>query len=218
METQRLTGLGKRRQIKKASKAMFVWVAFAAMLVSFAIVALQFFAQQWIFNNKVLAAKYKANDNLSKSLRATDDLKSNINALVADPDLALTRNSDTESNLQVILDALPTKADVAATATSIQQEIAQGSGVTLESVTPPTEPDSSDTSVTGAQQLQFSLVASGTYQQIQTFLKNLEKTIRPMNIVSLDVSGDDASLRATITLNTYYQPLTTVTVKKQGVK
>lgn len=220
MEVQKLTGLGKRRQIQRASRAMFIWVAIAAMLVSFSVVALQFFAQQWLFNNKVLAAKYKANDTLSKSIHSVDALKSNINGLVANPDLSSVRNSNNENNLQVILDALPTKADVAATATSIQQVIAAGSGVSLDSLSPPTDADvnAADSSVTGVQPLQFSLVAIGTYQQIQSFLQNLEKTIRPMNIVTLDVSGADASLRANITLNTYYLPTTTVDVKKQGVK
>lgn len=218
MQPSRLTGLNKRRQVKMAGKTMFIWVAIASVLVSFAAVTLQFLVNEWTFNSKVLAAKSTAVDTLSKNLQAVDGLKSNINLLVGNPDLSTSRNAPDENNLQVILDALPNKSDSTATATSLQQVIAARSGVGLESLAVPIA-DASTDSISGSQPvaMHYNLIVTGSYQSIQTFLQNIEKTIRPMSISSLLVTGNSTSLRATIDLVTYYQLDKTVTINKKAI-
>lgn len=232
MEVQRLTGLGKRRQIKLAGRTMFVWVAVASIVVAFAAVALQLLVAQWLFNSKVLDAKYKAASTLDGGLKSYNALKTNVNTLLGSNDLADARNAPEEGNLQVILDALPAKSDVTATATSIQQVIAPRSGVTLETINVPVDDQTSavstSTTQTAAQTNSlsvgtavgqtFNVVVTGNYQSVQAFLKNLERTIRPMNVVNLTVGGNDSSLRATMDLVTYYQPTKSVTITKKAIK
>jgi len=222
MELQRLTGLSKRQQISAAGRAMFLWVAVSAIVLSFAVVALQFFYQQWAFNNQVLTAKYTASDTLTKNLNNISSLKDNVNQLVGNSDLAASRNADDETNFQVVLDALPTSSDPTALATSIQKVIAPRSGVTLDSVSAPTDTSitttDTTTQVNAPAELRYSVVVIGNYQSIQTFLLNLEKTIRPMNVTGLSVIGSDVSLRATIDFTTYYQPTASVNVTKKALE
>ncbi len=223
MESQRLTGLNKRRQITMAGKMMFIWVAIAAVITSFAIVGVQFLFQQWSFNNKVISAKYLASSTLDKNLKNVSLLKQNINELVGSTDLATSRNADSENNLQVILDALPTQSDVTGLATSLQKVIAPQSGVSLESVSVPSDASAIDLATTstlvgGPIEQPYTVVVSGSYQSIQIFLQNLEKTIRPMNVTGLNVSGSDTSLRATIDFTAYYQPNKVVTITKKAIQ
>jgi len=228
METQRLTGLSKRRQITMAGRAMFLWVAIAAVVVSLAVVALQFLYQQWSFNNRVIEAKYTASATLTKNVAAVDALKTNVDALLGNPDLSASRSSDSESNLQVIFDALPSKSDVTALATSVQQVIVPRSGVSLESISVPAEDGGATSSSTNATATPttsgsavaqtFNVVVPGNYNSIHTFLQNLEKTIRPMTITTLNVSGSDKSLRATISFVTYYQPDVTVDITRKAIR
>lgn len=221
LPTKRLTGLKKRQQIELAGKSMFIWVAIAAVAVSLAIVALQFFYQQWAFNNQVLTAKSKAAQTLRNNVSAADKLKQNVNQLVGNPDLASIRAQGSDSNLQVVLDALPSKADVTALATSVQQVIAPHSGVSLESITVPTEASDSNTTndtTTGPIEQKFTVVVTGNYDKIHSFIQDLEKTIRPMKVINMTLSGTDTSLRASIDVNTYYQPSKTINITKKVIR
>lgn len=226
MDTPKLTGLSKRRQIDSANKTMFLWVAIAAIVVSFAIVGIQFIYRQFDANNKVLAAKYKASGTLSDNLDNVDALKENVSKLVGNQNLTASRNQENENNLQVVLDALPTKSDVSAFGGAIQQVIAPQSGVTLESLDAPndeggvTEDGSTEatTSDSGAVEQRYSLTVIGSYQSIQSFLQNVEKTIRPVRITTMTVSGTDNTLRASIELVTYYQPEKNVSIKQEAVR
>lgn len=224
VQPRRLTGLKKRQQIELAGKAMFVWVAIAAIAVSLAIVALQFLYQQWAFNNQVLGAKSKAAQTLKDNVTAADKLKQNVNQLVGNPDLASIRAKGSDSNLQVVLDALPSKADVTALATSVQQVIAPHSGVSLESITVPTEAEPSTNSTTSTTndsipvEQKFTVVVTGNYDKIHSFVQDLEKTIRPMKVVNMTLSGTDASLRASIDVITYYQPSKSVNITKKVIR
>ncbi|HEX4662001.1 MAG TPA: type 4a pilus biogenesis protein PilO [Candidatus Saccharimonadales bacterium] len=221
-QARRLTGLKKRQQIELAGKAVFIWVAIAAVAVSLAVVALQFLYQQWTFNNSVLSAKYKASTTLHANVDAADKLKQNVNQLVGNSDLASIRAQGSDSNLQVVLDALPSRADVTALATSVQQVIAPHSGVSLESITVPTEAQdssvtSTDTTV-GPVEQKFTVVVTGSYDKIHGFTQDLEKTIRPMKVVGMTLSGSDNSLRASIDVITYYQVSKSVNITKKVIR
>lgn len=221
-QARRLTGLKKRQQIELAGKAVFIWVAIAAVAVSLAIVALQFLYQQWSFNNTVLDAKNKASSTLRQNVAAADKLKQNVNQLVGDTNLASIRAAGSDSNLQVVLDALPSRADVTALATSVQQVIAPHSGVSLESITVPTEAEDSSTVSTdttvGPIEQKFTVVVTGSYDKIHSFVQDLEKTIRPMKVVAMTLNGTDNSLRSSIDVITYYQPSKTVNITKKVIR
>ncbi len=211
--TSRATGLRKRQAIHSASRTMFVWVAVASIAVSFLLVGAQFLYTQFMFNNKVLAAKDKAARTLSEDKENIEKLKENFGPL----DAGTNKNVSSAK----VLSALPSELDTSAFGTSLQQIIAPRSGVTLEAVTINQNQEGDDTQSSPSatpQEIPVSVTVSGQYDQISEFIKDLELTIRPIKIRTVNVTGSDSNTRAAIEMTTYYQPAKKVELKKQEVK
>lgn len=226
----RLTGLKKRQQIELAGRYMFIWVVAAAVAVSFCIATGQYLFTKWEYNNKILGAKYKAADTLGKNITAATELKKQVDALVANSDLASVKTNPDDSTTKSVLDALPISNDTAALATSLQQAILNRSGVTVESITVPPEVEigteagdaeaAAATAPTGAQpqEVKFSFVVSGSFDKIKTLTSDLERTIRPIKVTAVIMNGNDANLRASFEAITYYQPAKSVNATEETVK
>jgi hypothetical protein len=221
-EAPRLTGLKKRQQIELAGRNMFIWVVIAAVAVSFCIATGQYLFAKWDYNNRVLGAKYTAIDTLTQNITNAQKLKTEVDSLVANNDLASVKTNANDSNLKSILDALPTVSEPAAMATSLQEVILNSSGVTIETITVPQETVDTANVNTQApstpQEMQISFIVSGSYDKIRALMNDLERTIRPIKVSGLSLSGSDANLRATIEATTYYQPSKTVTAQMEVVK
>jgi hypothetical protein len=222
-DTLKLTGLKKRQQIEMAGRYMFIWVAVAAVAVSFCLATGQYMFTKWAYNNKVLTAKYKASDTLTKNINNANELKKEVDALIANPDLASVKTDPNDTATKSILDALPTTLDPAALATSLQQVILNRSGVTIENISVPSEVDSSGTGATSSvnatpQEAKVTFVVSGSYSQIRTMVHDLERTIRPIKVVGVTLNGTDANLRATFDAVTYFQPAKNTDAKRETIK
>lgn len=219
LQEQKLTGLKKREQIKHANRTMFVWVAVASVAVSFFLVAAQFLYQQWSYNNRVLAAKSKAADTLNRNITNAKTLRENVNALVGNLDLATMKTSPEDTNTKVILDALPSKLDTTALATSLQAIVAR-SGVSIETIDVPgslSQAGDSQADTSPVEQ-KFTITTIGTYDKIRSMVVDLERSIRPIKLTGIKLAGSDAAMRATIEGTTYYQPSKTISIKQQVVK
>lgn len=228
-------GLKKRQQIENAGRSMFVWVAVASVAVSICIVTAQFLFQKWTYNNRVLDAKYKAADQLKKNITSAKQLQDAVNALVSNDDLASVKTNTDDPNTKSVLDALPSRFDSTALATSFQQAILSHSGVTVEGISVPSDQDPSagttatnaasgagnapkNTSASTPQEMRFTLTVSGSYDKIRNMLLDLERTIRPMKLTAIDLGGDDANMTATVAGMTYYQPSKSANIKQEVVK
>jgi heme exporter protein D len=226
------SGLKKRQQIEKAGRSMFVWVAVAAVAVSICVVTVQFLFQQWSYNNRVLDAKYKAADTLSKNIDNAKKLQDAVNALVSNDSLASVKTNPEDPNTKSVLDALPSKFDATALATSLQQAILSRSGVTIEGIEVPSDPGSpgagastsqttstSPTATTATpQEMKFTVTVSGSFDKIRSMMLDLERTIRPIKVTDITLNGDDAAMTATVTGVTYYQPSKSAEIKQEVVK
>lgn len=226
----RLTGLKKRQQIENAGRMMFIWVAVAAVAVSFCVATGQYLFTKWDYNNKILSKKYTAAQTLANNISNAQKLKTAVDDLVANQDLASVKTNPDDPNIKSVLDALPTTFDPAALATSLQQVILSRSGVSIESITVPPDPDTTGTgsttatapttsqAATGPQEIKFSFVVTGTYDKIKNLVLDLERTIRPIKINNLTLNGTDANLRASFDASTYYQAPQSVTLGSEVVK
>lgn len=219
-EVPRLTGLKKRQQIEIAGRVMFVWVAIAASALSFCAATGQYLFVRWQHNNSVLAAKQKAADTLTSNIDNAKNLIKEVDGLVADNALSLVKTDPKDPNTKSVLDALPTTFDPAALATSLQQVILNKSGVAIDSISVPQELDvrSEDSKKAIPQEMSFSFIVSGSYENIKKALADIERTIRPINITSLNLAGSDNNLRAAVEATTYYQPPKSVEVGEESVK
>lgn len=222
-----VTGVRKRQQIATSNKAMFLWVAGASVLVAFALVVSIFLAKQIIFIEKVLIEKNNTIGNLDKNLETADELNRNVDKLRADENLTLVRSTASDNNLDVVIDAMPYAADDVALGSSLQTALLTGASIeslSVESTSESSESSSgTDTSfleqVGDEQAIVFSFKATGSSDQLQEILDRLNRSIRPIHIISMQVESAGANnLTATVQAVTYYQPKKTVELTEKVVK
>lgn len=219
-EKETLTGLKKRQQISKANRMVFAWIVAASLVIGICGVFAQFLIRQLLFNNTIYGVLGTTGSTLDKNIKAYDGLKSSVVKLVADSNLNTLKKGDNSTALQVIIDALPTEENRSALATSMQNEVLGPASVTINSFSVADE--TSDTTVvssgtiggTDALSFQFSFSITGTYQQVQQAIKNIERSIRPITLQSVDVQGTSDKLTANITATTYYQPAKNIQLKE----
>jgi hypothetical protein len=217
-------GLKKRQQIEKAARSMFIWVAVASIAVSVCVVTAQFLFQKWAYNNRVLDTKSRAAETLKSNISNAKQLRDSVGALVSNSALASVKTSADDPNTKSILDALPSRFDATAWATSLQQTVLSRSGVTVESIHVPGDQDDpsgdvkASASATTPQEMKFDIAVSGSYDKIRNMLLDLERTIRPVKVTSVTLRGDDAAMSATVSGITYYQSSKSATIKQEVVK
>ena len=207
-----LTIVSRRSVLEASSRAMFLWVAGASILLVTVAVVMVYVFKQLQFNETVIKHETTAVKMLKENASSYNELKKNIDNLAANNALASVRSSQSADNLQSITDALAATSDASTFAASLQNIIAPRSGVSLESVNIPSAEDldqsgPSDTMSVKPTELEYQVDALGSYQSITAFLDNLELTIRPVSVSMIQLTGTDNMLRARISLVTYYQPI-----------
>jgi hypothetical protein len=60
--------------------------------------------------------------------------------------------------------------------------------------------------------------ANGNYQAIVNTAKTFEASIRPIQVQTITLSGDDANLNLTLAAQTYYQPQKTFNLSTKVIK
>lgn len=212
------TGLKKRQAIDHAGRTMLLWVVVASVAVSFLLVGAQFLYNQFAYNNRVLGAKNEAAATLEQNLKNIEELKAAFGPLDAgtNPNVSSTK----------VLSALPSELDTSAFGTSLQKVIAPRSGVTMDSVeiSEASSASSFEEGVSAGgeatdkslpQEIKIDLSVVGSYEQLSSFIRDLELTIRPIKINIMNITGSDTNTRASIEMTTYYQPSKTVTIVKK---
>ncbi len=199
----------KRQKISQANSTVFIAVTIASVLVMFSLISIRFLWQKKSYNDRVIGAKNSANSQIEKNSANLDKLASQF------PEL----QKRATNNDKTILHALPPTYDYAALVTSMEF-LAQQSGVKLASGIGEDESataiKSQNTSV--PIEVKLNLTASGSYDGIVRYVNNLEKSIRPIIVTSIDFSGNNSDLQATISAKTYYQPARTLDANKEVVK
>lgn len=217
-----LTGIKKRQQIKSANKMVFAWIVAASLVVGICGVFAQFLIRQLMFNNKIYGALTETQTTLQTNIDAYDGLKSSVVKLLADSNLNALRNGENSNALQVIIDALPTEENRSSFATSMQTKVLGPAGVTISSfsVVGSNTDAETQTAIDGTDALpyNFTFSISGNYSQIQQAIRNMERSIRPITIQSLDIQGTSEKMEASITATTYYQPAKDIQLKEEEIK
>jgi hypothetical protein len=225
------TALRKRTQISNANRMMFIWIAAASALVSFALVASVFLGQKLVFNEKVLLEKNKTISTLDKDNKAVPDLETSVRVLDTNADLATAKANDSDQAIQVILDALPSDANSLALGASLQNKLLSGvPGLTIQSLqvdpvqgvetlTNGTVVSGSAPASTGTQnQITFSFSVSGNADALKQALTNLERSIRTIDITRLQVENQGNTQIMTVQARAFYEPVKTVSLYDKVVK
>lgn len=155
------------------------------------------------FNQKVISRKSAVNKTLENNTELLDTIKSNFELLEKDGPAP-----------SLVLDALPVDLAYDNIGSEVEQA-ASRAGARLVLIAPqlaadPNVAPASTPTATGVQEVPFRATASGNYQALQSFLKNLELNIRPIQVSVITLSGENDALSIDISFTTYYRPAVSV--------
>lgn len=218
---------GKHLKIDKANNAMFVAVAVASVISIFCLVSAKaLFSQaahqrQVINTNNASAKQQNKNLDVAKNLKDRFDIfnQANPNVLGGNSDNSSTGPVDGD-NARIVLDALPSQYDFPALISSMEK-VLTNNGIQSPAVT---GTDQSDTNSNDAKASPsptiISLTVGGTsnYQAVQNFIGDLERSIRPFDLTTLELDGNNANLKMTVAVNTYYQQAKSLDNGKKVIK
>ncbi len=211
----------KRQQIAKANRTMFSSVAIASVVVGFAVVLILFLAQKIIFTQSVIDAQNNTVSVLKDNIAAVDKLKDNVRVLNTNTSLREAALNDDDPAIQTVLDALPSDRNSTAMASSLQMKLLSGvKGVVIQSLRVDSSDDTESSSGNGnAITFSFTISASqGNYKGLEDVLSQIERSIRPFNILSMSVESQGKDLVLSATGEGYYEPAVTVGVHNKVMR
>ncbi len=203
----------KRLQIEKSNTKVLIAISVAVVFLVFSLVATQALYKQLKYQNNVISLRNQAVGQLKKNISATKELEAQYIAFDTAPE-SITGNSD--PNSKVVLNALPSKYDFPALATSLES-LLNTSGVAIESITGTDDQVKAEQSNINPKPIEipFTINAKGSYASIQSLVKNIERSTRPIKINAISLKGSDSSMKVSITATTYYQPLKNLDLEKK---
>lgn len=215
----------KRLQINKANATMVAVVSAAAFISVFSLIGAKTLLSQRSYQARVISEKKKALKQLKANNIAATQLISSYQVFVGTPDNVIggtaTGTGDKDGdNAKIILDALPSKYDFPALATSIEKILlSKNHKINAISGTDDELAQSGDAdAVPVAVEMPFEINVSANFASAQELVDILQRSIRPIKIDKLSFSGSDNTLIVNITARTYYQPSKSVQITTKVVK
>lgn len=216
----------KHLQIDKNQSRMLIMTAFAAFFFAVMVVGGGALISQIRYQNKVISEKKKAVAQLRANVQATSSLASSYKAFVSTSQNVIGGNPQGSGpqdgdNAKIILDALPSKYDFPALASSVEKLVAS-QGMTIDGITgnddevAQIENESSPTPEPVA--MPIEIAASGNFNSASGLIDNLNRSIRPFQIQKIQVTGSQSAMSMRINAQAYYQPAKNFNITKKVVK
>ncbi|MDR0397661.1 MAG: hypothetical protein LBH36_00540, partial [Candidatus Nomurabacteria bacterium] len=197
----------KVQAISQAGRNMFIAVALASVVVGFSIVGSIFLVQKMIFNAKVIGEKQNTADILHRNNEVIGRLANEVKILESNSALqSVTTNSDSNA-LRTIPDALPSVNNPISLATSVMVKLLRIEGADADSFrldntsTAPAESEAAeeatDTTEEGAEstaivqnihEIGFRFEVSGNPESVLKVIQNLERSIRQIDITTMEIT------------------------------
>jgi len=238
----------KRVQLDKTNSSIVVAVSIAAVVIAFSLVSAKALLGQYSYQSKVITEQKKALKIAKDNITTSQQLVAAYQVFNSQPGNIIggsaagagERDGD---NSKIILDALPGQYDYPAVISSVEKILTQR-GFKIESlsgtddaeqglaaVAEPAAPvaNSKDDKATPAPaeqpvavvapiEMPFSFKVLGSYQSMNDLVVALEKSIRPVSITTLKLTGEKTSVSLTVDAKTYYQPSTKLTFTEKVIK
>lgn len=216
----------RRIAISKASTQMVIVASIASFITIFCLVSLNYLNGLYSFQGQVLAADQKANNQLNTDSVAARNLLVSYKNFIDQPTNAIGGNSQSikssngGNNATIVLDALPSQYDFPALTTSIAKLLDNENvnitsiGGTDQSASISNAPMSNPAPV----QIPFTFsIDNANYTTVQALLVELERSTRPMQIDSIDITGTDTNMTVSVSAHTYFQPAKKFTITKETI-
>ncbi len=217
------TSQSKRVLVEKANQMIVVVTAVAAFVTVFSLVAGKTLINQESYQNRIITAKNTALKQLKTDVTNVDKLDNSYETFVSNPTNLLGSDSTVAGadNGDIVLDALPSQYDFPALISSVEKVI-NDNGLTINAISG-TDLESSEGSNSSSISpkpiaMPFSFTVNGPYLNILSLVSTLESSIRPFQIQTEQISGNQTDLSLTISAQTYYQPGVKFSISSEIIK
>lgn len=205
---------------------MVAIVAVASILTIFSLMFTKTLWSDQTFQSKLITADQTAANQLNANSKAADQLETAYNNFEnKTTNIIGGSNTGTGSNqgdnAKIVLDALPSQYDFPALASSIQK-ITSILNIPVTSITG-TDNESTQANVAPSANpvpvaIPFSFtVSDSNYGSIKNLLTLLEESIRPIQILNLQISGSENSMNLSVQAQTYYQSGKIMSISKETI-
>ncbi len=213
--------------IDKSQTKIVVVIGIAAILTVFSLMFTKTLLAEQSFQSRLIHADEVANSQLETNTRLADQLTVAYNNFEDQTtNIIGGSNSGTGpqdgSNATIVLDALPSQYDFPALASSMTKILSSLnlsgssiSGVDEETTQGNVQPSSNPQPIA----IPFSFEVTGaSYTSVQDLIKTLEESIRPIQVQSLTIGGNQTSMQVSIQAQTYFQPSKIMGITKETIK
>lgn len=216
----------KRGLIEKSNTTIVAVTSGAVFVVTFCLVASIALFGEFNYQNRVITADKTALAQLKSDVAAAQTLSTAYDAFVSTPTNIIggdPKGSGPQdgTNAKIVLDALPSKYDYPALATALEN-ILTGQSVQIQSITgtddAANQVSDQSSAAPAPQPMPFQIVVVGNYDAVQNVVHAFERSIRPLQIQTMELAGDQSQLTLTITAQTYWQPAQNLNIQTEVVK
>lgn len=203
----------KHLQIDKAKSTMLAVVSVAAVVTIFSLFVTKSMLTKANYQRRVINEKHKVVSQLKDNIQATGPLITQYKTFAEQNPNILGGSTTGAGNLdgddaRITLDALPSKYDAPALASSVEKLLLERK-VIIQSIDvkddQASNPDEAQ-AVPTATPVSFSFGIGSDFKTTQQLIQDFERSIRPFDVTTLELSGTDTSLVAKVGVTTYYQP------------
>jgi Tfp pilus assembly protein PilO len=159
--------------------------------------------ESMMLNSRVISKKTAASKQINANYENLRSLQSQYSELGA------TR--------ETITTALPTKPSLPQL-WAMMENIGNSSGVSTSSVNTVATSDAEASAGSTVQQLPITVSVQGSYAAVQDYLKNIERSTRPLRVTNVTLSGTNNTTQANLTIITYYQGAANLNVDSEVVQ
>lgn len=217
----------KHLAITKANTQVVIIAGVAGFLTVVFLVFSQALISQNAYLSKVTVKKEVADKQLQENLVAVSELTKSYNEFqnksinVIGGQKSGTAQND-GSNPKIILDALPSSYDFPALTSSIEK-ILTTRDLRVDSITGIDEEITQQAVLSSpnpqAIPMAFSFkISDANYQKIQEVVTALTKSIRPIQVDSLQISGGGDEMELEVSAHTFFQPPKNLNIKTEAVQ
>lgn len=204
----------KHLLIDQTNARIVLSVSVSVFVIVFSLVASKTIWSQAAYQNSLIAKKTAAKNQIESNLKIVKQLKPSYEAFVGATTNVIKGNAlgsgpQDGDNAKITLDALPNRYNYPALITNLEK-IVSDQGMQIGSIVGVDDAIAQSTNTQNpnpvAVEMPFQIGINGDYTKTQAFIGALERSIRPMRVQIIDISGSKDMLNTNITAVTYYQP------------
>lgn len=211
----------KRAQVSKDQANILIILGVASVITISSLVVAKGFLSRGNYLAEVSSIKGTALQQLQENEAATASLVTKYQEFVEEDPNLLGGSIDGESdkdgdNGELVLDALPSKYDFPAVAASLEKLL---TGYAISGIVGTDESAAQAAAAgSGPVEIPFILSVTTNYIDFRDLVSSFNRSIRPIQVTRLELSGTNGNLDVSIAGKTFYQPETSVKITKETVR